>query len=82
MIGVPIIDPNTPPLVMVNVPPAISSRVIAFTFALFARLASSYITTSQSITFETVEIESEVKSTYLFNACIVKILAVSKYWHH
>lgn len=34
IIGVPIIDPNTPPLLIVNVPPAISSSVIYPSLAL------------------------------------------------
>jgi len=42
MIGVPIIDPNTPPLVIVKVPPAISSNVILLSRALFANAAKVF----------------------------------------
>ena len=42
-IGVPIIDPNTPPLLIVNVPPAISSIVIFPYFPLFAKSIRFFI---------------------------------------
>jgi len=35
--GVPIIDPNTPPLLIVKVPPDISSKVILPFFPLFPK---------------------------------------------
>jgi len=38
--GVPIMDPNTPPFEMVKVPPAISSMVILPNFPLFAKSMS------------------------------------------
>jgi len=42
IIGVPSIDPKTPPFVTVNVPPVISSRVIDLSHAFLARFAISY----------------------------------------
>ncbi|MOA58355.1 hypothetical protein D3C78_1827430 [compost metagenome] len=41
MIGVDIIEPNTPPLVIVNVPPVISSIESLFSRALRAKLITS-----------------------------------------
>ena len=42
MIGVPIILPNTPPLEMVKVPPAISSGVILPSFPFYPKAARFY----------------------------------------
>lgn len=42
--GVPIIDPKTPPLLMVKVPPAISSIVILPNFPLLAKPIKSFST--------------------------------------
>lgn len=42
MIGVDISDPNTPPLVIVNDPPDISSRESFFSLAFVARSAISF----------------------------------------
>lgn len=42
IIGVPIKDPNTPPLEIVKLPPAISSGVILFSFPFWAKNNKSF----------------------------------------
>jgi len=42
IIGVDIMEPNTPPLVMVKVPPVISSNVNLFSLAFIANSATAY----------------------------------------
>jgi len=42
MIGVPIMEPKTPPLETVNVPPAISSNSIFPSLALLLKLSNSF----------------------------------------
>lgn len=48
--GVPIIDPNTPPLEIVKVPPAISSKVI-FPFLPLSAKATKFFSTSEKLQF-------------------------------
>ena len=64
--GVPIIDPKTPPVVMVKVPPAISSRVIFPSRAFTDRFWSSY----RKLVHES--------STYLLNVSVSHVVAITE----
>ena len=60
-------DPNTPPLVIVNVPPTMSSSSILPSLAFKLILCSSYKFIFNS-------------NYYFLNACITQILAVPENW--